>query len=127
MGREIILNTNSFLVSETDDRGIITFANDEFCRLAGYNIDELIGKPHNMVRHSDMPKNAFEDLWRTIKSGKDWVGFVKNKSKSNDYYWVKATVYPFTMCDGRQGYISCRVKASKEDIEKSEALYRTLR
>ena len=79
MGREIILNTNSFLVSETDDRGIITFANDEFCRLAGYNIDELIGKPHNMVRHSDMPKNAFEDLRRTIKSGKDWIGIVKNK------------------------------------------------
>ena len=61
------LNENAFLVSETDEKGIIVFANDAFCKIAGYGIDELIGKPHNTVRHPDMPKAAFKDLWETVK------------------------------------------------------------
>ncbi len=78
MLKEIILDDYAFLVSETDERGIINFASDDFCRIAEYSVDELIGKPHNILRHPDMPKEAFKDLWETVKKGKMWRGFVKN-------------------------------------------------
>ena len=70
MSTELKLDLDSFLLSETDEKGIIRFANDEFCKFAEYSLDELIGKPHNIVRHPDMPKAAFEDLWKTVQSGK---------------------------------------------------------
>ncbi len=126
-GREIVLDTKAFLVSETDSKGVIQFANDEFCHYAGYSVEELIGKPHNYVRHPDMPRAAFKDLWDTIKSGKRWRGFVKNEAKNGDYYWVFATVYPFTSCDGEAGYISCRRTISDTEKEKYEALYKEMR
>ena len=125
--KEIELTSKSFLVSETDEKGIIKFANDEFCEIAGYTVSELIGKPHNIVRHKDMPKAAFEDMWKTIKSGKRWRGFVKNRVKNGDYYWVFATVYPFTSCDGSKGYISCRKKAAPKEIKKYSELYKTMK
>ncbi len=127
MSKELKLGLDSFLLSETDEKGIIRFANDEFCKFAEYNLDELIGKPHNMVRHPDMPKAAFEDLWKTVQSGKPWKGFVKNKTKNGNYYWVFATVFPFRSCDGSNGYISCRRMASPDEINKYEALYANMK
>jgi aerotaxis receptor len=125
---EIMLKDDDFLVSETDKKGVIRFANEDFCRIAQYTNQELIGKPHNIVRHPDMPKAAFKDLWDTIKQGKIWTGFVKNKAKSGDYYWVFATVYPLMGCGGSEGgYMSCRRKASREEIAAAEKLYKTLR
>jgi len=124
---EIVLDTKAFLVSETDAKGIIRFANDEFCKYAGYTLDELLGKPHNIVRHPDMPRAAFKDLWETIQGGKRWRGFVKNRAKDGRYYWVFATVYPFTSCDGSKGYISCRRKISDMEKEKYEKLYQEMR
>ena len=121
---ETILDEYSFLVSETDDKGIIKFANDDFCNMAGYTVDELIGKPHNIVRHNDMPKVAFKSLWDTVKTGATWTGFVKNATKSGGYYWVFATVYPFESCDGTKGYLSCRRKPSRADIEAHDTLYK---
>lgn len=126
MSKETILKDDAFLVSETDAKGIIQFANDDFCQVAEYTVEELIGKPHNVVRHKDMPKAAFKDLWETVKRKEVWTGYVKNATKSGGYYWVFATVFPFESCDGSQGYLSCRRKASKEEIEKAEALYKTL-
>jgi len=126
MSKETILKDDAFLVSETDVKGIITFANDGFCEVAEYSVEELIGKPHNVVRHPDMPKAAFKDLWETVKRKEVWTGYVKNATKSGGYYWVYATVFPFESCDGSQGYLSCRRKASKEEITKAEALYKTL-
>jgi aerotaxis receptor len=123
MGSEIKLDMDSFLLSETDEKGIIRYANDEFCKFAEYELEELIGKPHNMVRHPDMPKAAFEELWRTVKSGVPWKGFVKNRTKHGNYYWVFATVFPFTACDGNKGYISCRRMASIEEINEYEKKY----
>ncbi|WP_297444048.1 PAS domain-containing protein [Sulfurimonas sp.] len=125
--QEIVLDKKAFLVSETDTKGIIRFANDEFCHYAGYSVEELIGKPHNTVRHPDMPRAAFKDLWATVKSGKKWRGFVKNSTKDGNYYWVFATVYPFTSCDGEPGYISCRRTISQEEKEKYEKLYKEMR
>lgn len=79
--KELVLNDKSFLVSQTDEKGIIKFANDEFCQYSEYSLEELIGKPHSMVRHPDMPKGAFADLWKTVQSGDRWRGFVKNSTK----------------------------------------------
>ncbi len=126
MYKEIKLDKKAFLVSETNSKGIIKFANDDYCKYAGYTLDELMGKPHNIVRHPNMPKSAFRDLWNTIKSGNKWRGFVINRAKNGDYYWVYATVYPFTSCDGTKGFISCRRKASDTEVEKYSALYKTM-
>jgi len=127
LGNELVLDSKSFLVSETDEKGIIKFANDEFCQYAGYTNEELIGKPHNIVRHVDMPHAAFKDLWNTVQKGERWRGFVKNSTKSGKYYWVFATVFPFTSSDGTKGYISCRRKASEKEIEKYELIYQQMR
>ena len=123
MSKEIIVNDELFLVSETDEKGVITFANDDFCKIAGYSVDEIIGKPHNIIRHKDMPKIAFKSLWDTIKKGETWTGYVKNLSKSGDYYWVFATVYQLDTCEGKSGYLSCRRAASRDEIAEAESLY----
>lgn len=125
--KEIMLSLESFLLSETDEKGFIRYANDEFCEISGFSLEELIGKPHNIVRSPDMPKAAFEDLWKTVKSGKPWKGFVKNNTKSGDYYWVFATVFPFNSCDGSKGYLSCRRAASRSEIEKYENIYKNMK
>lgn len=122
--KETLLNDDTFLVSETDSKGIIRFANDDFCNIAGYSLDELMNQPHNMVRHKDMPKKAFKSLWDTVQSGNVWTGYVKNATKDGGYYWVFATVFPFESCDGSKGYLSCRRKADKKEIAKAEALYK---
>lgn len=124
--KEKILDDYAFLVSETDEKGVIRFANRDFCNIAEYEIEELIGKPHNVVRHKDMPKVAFKDLWDTVKKGEIWTGYVKNATKSGDFYWVFATVYPFISCDGTKGYLSCRRKASRDEIEKMSKIYEEL-
>jgi len=124
--KETILNDSAFLVSETDAKGHIIFANEEFCKVAEYSLEELIGNPHNMVRHPDMPKAAFKDLWETVKSDEVWQGFVKNKTKSGGYYWVFATVYPYKNEKKEQCYMSIRRKPSRENVSKYETLYKTM-
>jgi PAS domain S-box-containing protein len=80
------------ITSRTDLDGNITYANELFCEISGYSLDELLGKPHSIVRHPDMPKSVYKDLWETIKSGNQWVGVVKNLRKDRGHYWVKAVV-----------------------------------
>ena len=126
LNQETMLNEDSFLVSETDSKGNIIYANDEFCHVAGYKLEELIGNPHNIVRNKDMPKAAFADLWDTVKKGQVWSGFVKNNTKLGGFYWVFATVYPFTNDSGEQCYLSCRRKPSREDVQKYSDLYKTM-
>jgi aerotaxis receptor len=121
---ETVLDDYAFLVSETDAKGVITFANDDFCKVAGYELKELIGQPHSIIRNSDMPKVAFKSLWDTIQKGEIWTGYVKNSTKSGGYYWVYATVYPFETCDGNKGYLSCRRKPSRTEIDEHIALYK---
>ena len=126
MGKEIILDDFAFLVSETDEKGIIIFANDDFCDIAEYSVDELIGKPHNIVRHKDMPKAAFNDLWKTVQRNEIWSGYVKNATKSGNHYWVFATVFPSIISNGTKGFLSCRRKASKEEVDEHIELYKDL-
>ena len=123
MSRETVLDKNALLVSETDLKGVIKFANEDFCKIAGYTLEELMGQPHNMVRHKDMPKKAFKSLWDTVQKGEIWTGYVKNATKDGGYYWVFATVYPFESSDGSKGYLSCRRKPTNEEIQKAETLY----
>jgi len=127
MSRETVLKDNAFLVSETDSKGNIIFANEEFFNVAEYTLEELLGQPHNMVRHPDMPHAAFKDLWETVKSNEVWQGYVKNKTKNGGFYWVHATVYPYKNSNGEQCYMSCRRKPSYQAIEDAQALYRTMR
>lgn len=124
--REIILDDTSLIISETDDKGMITFANDDFVRYSGYNWEELYRKPHSILRHADMPKAAFADLWSTIKEGKTWNGFVKNRTKNGDYYWVYATVSPIIFENGETRYLSLRRKPTRQEVEKYDALYKTM-
>ncbi|WP_404317234.1 PAS domain-containing protein [Malaciobacter canalis] len=122
-GQETVLDEYAFLVSETNEKGIISFANDDFCKIAEYSLEELMGQPHNMVRHKDMPKKAFKSLWDTIQKGDIWTGYVKNATKTGGYYWVFATIYPFESCDGSKGFLSCRRRASEAEIKSVNELY----
>jgi aerotaxis receptor len=111
------------IISHTDAKGLITFINDDFVEVSGFSQDELIDQPQNIVRHPDMPAEAFRDLWDTIKNGRPWAGLVKNRCKNGDHYWVRASVTP--KLDG--GYMSVRVKPSREEISAAEALYARMR
>ncbi|WP_198305343.1 PAS domain-containing protein [Arcobacter vandammei] len=124
MDKEVYLKQDTIIVSQTNEKGIITFANEDFCKIAGFTLDELVGNPHNIVRHKDMPKWAFEDLWNTIKAGKTWKGIVKNRTKDGDFYWVNATAFPSKNIDGTTRYISVRVKPTKEEIENAKKSYK---
>jgi PAS domain S-box-containing protein len=124
LNKEVFLDQDTIIVSQTDEKGIVIFANADFCKIAGYSLEELVGKQHNVVRHQDMPKWAFEDLWKTVKAGKIWKGIVKNKTKDGGFYWVNATVFPSRDVDGTIRYISVRVKPTQEEIENAENLYK---
>ncbi|WP_312155569.1 PAS domain-containing protein, partial [Pseudomonas sp.] len=115
------------LISATDTASLITYCNAEFAAISGYSQAELIGQPHNLVRHPDMPEAVFEDMWRYLKAGKSWMGIVKNRCKNGDFYWVNAYVTPI-LVDGRLvGYESVRVCPTREQVQRAQALYARLR
>lgn len=122
--REIPFPKERYLVSKTDLKGQITFANDEFVKVSGFTQEELLGKSHNIVRHPDMPSWAFEDLWNTVKQGNPWRGLVKNRTKNGDYYWVEAFVVPVKQNGVITGYMSVRSEPDREQIAAADALYR---
>ena len=121
--REVPFPPNIYLVSRTDLKGIITYANDAFVDISGFTRDELIGKNHNMVRHPDMPEAAFHDLWATVKSGLPWRGLVKNRCKNGDFYWVEAFVVPLKKNGEVTGYMSVRTPAESSKRAAAEAAY----
>lgn len=111
------------LVSRTDTKGIITFANDNFVATSGFSREELVGSSHNIVRHPDVPPVVFEDMWDTLKKGQPWRGVVKNRCKNGDHYWVDAHVVPVRKDGKTIGYMSVRTRPSREDVAKAETLY----
>lgn len=113
----------AFLASTTDTRGIITFANEEFVRLSGFSQSELLGQPHNLVRHPDMPAAAFKDLWDTVNAGKPWHGMVKNRCKNGDFYWVDANVTPIVEEGRITGFVSIRSRPSRSQIQEADRVY----
>ena len=115
------------IVSETDLHGVITFANRKFCEISGYSVDELIGEPNNIIRHPDMPKAAFAQMWKTIQSGTLCHGLVKNLRKDGRYYWVDTEVTPTYDENGQvKGYMAARKPASRKNIEETAALYQKM-
>lgn len=114
------------IVSRTDPAGIITHVNQSFVDMSGYTREELIGAPHYILRHPDMPPAAFKDLWDTLARGEKWQGYVKNLRKDGGYYWVKATVIPNIRNNRVVGYTSVRRKPSRQKIAECIRLYPTL-
>jgi aerotaxis receptor len=119
-GREYPFPQGQTLISYTDLKGQITRANWKFIEISGFTLEELIGKPHNLVRHPDMPPEAFRDMWETLKKGRPWSGLVKNRRKDGDHYWVRAYASP--LADG-SGFVSVRVAPSRQEISAAENIY----
>ncbi len=125
--REVEFPDGVLLVSRTDAKGRITFVNKAFVSISGFSATELVGSPHNVVRHPDMPREAFANLWETIKSGHSWEGLVKNRTKTGDHYWVKANVTPVTENGAITEFISVRSKPSREEVAEAERVYAAIR
>lgn len=124
---EFKLNRDHFLISRTDLKGYITYANASFVEASGFTADELEGANHNIVRHPDMPPVAFANLWDTIQAGETWVGLVKNRRKDGGFYWVKAHVVPFIEDGEHKGYVSVRTRPERHEIEAAEEAYALIR
>lgn len=123
---EVSLSSNTVITSTTDVKGAITYVNQDFLDISGFSSEELIGKNHNIIRHPDMPPAAFADLWSTVQAGQAWMGLVKNRCKSGDFYWVDAFVTPIRKNDEIVSYESTRVQAKKKSIARAEKLYENL-
>ena len=125
--QELFFNDEEFIVSKTDLSGKITYGNDLFIRMSGYTEKELLGKPHNILRHPEMPKLIFKLLWERIQGGKEIFAYVKNRTKENDYYWVFAHVTPSLDSSGTIiGYHSVRRKPTLEALHTIKSLYTQL-
>ncbi|KAF1069929.1 MAG: Aerotaxis receptor [Pseudomonas citronellolis] len=124
--RERTFPAEQRLISTTDARGVISYANEAFTDISGFTHEELIGSPHNLVRHPDVPSAVFNHMWATLKKGRPWMGIVKNRCKNGDHYWVSAYVTP--IYDGSQvvGYESVRVRPTAEQVQRAQALYARL-
>ena len=125
-GMERLLDPRVPIVTKTDLKGRITYANPAFVEISGFTHDELIGQPHNVVRHPDMPRDAFKDLWDTGKRNEPWKGLVKNRCKDGGYYWVDAYVTPLTQNGEKIGYMSVRSKPGDTQKAEAEALYKAI-
>lgn len=121
---EFLFPEGETLVTTTDLKGRIVYCNAAFVAASGFSRDELLGQPHNIIRHPDMPEEAFRDMWDTIAGGSPWSGFVKNRRKNGDYYWVKANVTPLLDSKGTvSGYMSVRTKPTRGDVDVVSHLY----
>ncbi len=120
------LDDDTTLMSTTDLESYITHANDTFVQVSGYQLNELLAQPHNLVRHPDMPKAAFADMWYTLKQGEPWSGIVKNRRKNGDHYWVRANAVPMIREGRVTGYMSIRTRATDDEIAAVEPLYQAL-
>ena len=121
-----VLYNDLYLLSETDEKGIVLYASDSFLKIANMTADDILGQPHNIVRHQDMPRAAFKSLWDDVQSKGFWTGYVKNARKGGGFYWVNATVLRSIDKSGSVKYVSIRTKPSREEIKAAQELYATL-
>ncbi|WP_322015403.1 methyl-accepting chemotaxis protein [Paraburkholderia sp. J12] len=124
---EFEIPDNATLMSTTDTQSHINYANAAFIHASGFSQDEIQGQPHNIVRHPDMPQEAFADMWATLKGGEPWTALVKNRRKNGDHYWVRANAIPVVRNGRTSGYMSVRTKPSRDEVEAAEKLYRQFR
>ena len=124
---EHVLHDAETIVSKTDLHGNITYVNQDFVNVSGYSEDELLGAPQNIIRHPDMPVEAFADFWSTIRSGKAWTGVVKDRCKNGDHYWVATNAAPIIEKKQIVGYVSIRTKPSREQVQAADSAYRAIK
>ncbi|MES2193872.1 MAG: methyl-accepting chemotaxis protein [Pseudomonadota bacterium] len=124
---EYPITDETLIVSKTDLKGRLTYFNDQFVEASGFTGQELMGQPHNIIRHPDMPTQAFENLWETLKEGKPWAGAVKNRRKNGDFYWVLASATPIYENGAVTGYMSIRSKLPADQREEAERVYALFR
>lgn len=124
---EIFIAEGQSIVSATDLSGNITYANPYFVEISGFDVSELMGAPQNVLRHPDMPKEAFADMWTTIKTGNPWTGLVKNRTKNGDFYWVLANVTPVIENGSPIGYMSVRTRPSRDQVNATSKIYEEIR
>ena len=124
---EYVLKDSETVVSKTDLHGNITYASQDFINISGFSEEELIGAPHNIVRHPDMPVEAYTDFWSTIRGGRAWTGVVKNRCKNGDYYWVEANAAPMIENGKIVGYASICTHSSRDQVQAAESTYRALK
>ncbi|MCD4758651.1 MAG: PAS domain-containing protein [Arcobacteraceae bacterium] len=120
---ETIVPQDELIISRTDLKGVITYANETFANISGYSVEELVGQTHNIVRHPDMPKRVFKDMWNKLQNQQQWTGVVKNLRKDTGYYWVHATISGVYKEDKLVEYKSIRVPISYEDRLKYQKIY----
>lgn len=125
--REYEFPRDATLMSTTDTQSHITYANAAFVQVSGFDSDEILGQPHNLVRHPDMPPQAFADMWSTLKAGLSWTALVKNRRKNGDHYWVRANAAPIIRDGQLTGYLSVRTRPERSEIEATEPLYQAFR
>ena len=125
--REYDFPADATLMSTTDTQSHISYANAAFIAVSGFERDEIMGQPHNMVRHPDMPTQAFADMWATLKAGRSWTALVKNRRKNGDHYWVRANATPVQRNGQVTGYMSVRTKPTRDEINQTEKLYQAFR
>lgn len=125
--REYVLPEGATLMSTTDLQSRLTYANAAFIAVSGFEADELMGQPHNVVRHPDMPPEAFADMWATLREGLSWSALVKNRRKDGDHYWVRANATPVRHGEAVVGYMSVRTRPSRDEVAAAEALYARFR
>lgn len=125
--REYVLDDEHFLITRTDLKGRITYANPDFVEVSGFSREELIGSAHNIVRHPDMPESIYKDFWDTLERGESWRGIIKNRRKDGDHYWVEANASPILEDGEVKGYASVRLKPRAEDVERADRAYALMR
>ncbi|QAA92964.1 methyl-accepting chemotaxis protein [Pollutimonas thiosulfatoxidans] len=123
---ETKVRADQYLISKTDKKGKITYVNPAFIEISGYTRDELVGQPHNLIRHPDMPPEAFQDLWDTLQAGKPWLGLVKNRRKDGGFYWVLANAAPVYEHGEITGYASVRLKPTEDQIAAAQDFYESI-
>ncbi len=126
-GREYDYPADATLMSTTDTQSHITYANAAFVAVSGYEREQLLGQPHNLVRHPDMPRQAFADMWTTLRVGDSWTALVKNRRRNGDHYWVRANATPVRRGGQLVGYMSVRTRPTSDEVAGAEALYRDFR
>jgi aerotaxis receptor len=122
--REVFMDDGFVIVSRTDEKGRIVFVNKNFIDISGFSQQQLIGQPHNLIRHSDMPPEAFKDMWRDLHAGIPWTGYVKNRVKNGDHYWVRANAMPEIENGRITGFLSIRNKPDQETTKVVGDIYK---
>lgn len=125
--REYLIAAGTTLVSCTNLQSHITYCNPAFIEVSGFSRDELVGQPHNLIRHPDMPAEAFRDMWATLQAGRPWTGLVKNRRKNGDHYWVRANVTPVLEGGRVNGYMSVRTAVTRDESAAAQDLYARMR